>query len=159
MNPRRRTELTEIGADLSAFPSEKHFVSCMGLAPRHAVSGGKTLVGKKRGRGMGAKRIASVLRMAATSLIRSSSALGAASRRTARHKGMKVATFATARKLAILVYRMLMCGQDCVDEGQAAYEERHLQRTLSYVNRTAKKLGYVVLPKAASAEAIPTSPG
>lgn len=154
-----RTILTEIGADLSAFPSEKHFVSWLGLAPRHAVSGGKTLAGKKRGRGMGATRIANVLRMAATSVSRSSSALGAALRRKARHKGMKVAIFATARKLAILVYRMLMWGQDYVDEGQEAYEERHRKRTLNYIKRTAKELGYVVLPKAGTPEAIPASPG
>ena len=69
--------------------------------------------------------------MVATALIRSKSALGAALRRKARHKGMKTAVFATARKLAVLVYRMLRFGQDYVDEGEAAYEERHRRRTLS----------------------------
>ena len=49
-----RTIITEIGPDLAAFPTEKHFVSWLGLAPRHAVSGGKPLPGKQRGRGMGA---------------------------------------------------------------------------------------------------------
>ena len=156
-----QTILTEVGADLSAFPSERHFTSWLGLAPRHSVSGGKTLAGKKGGRGMGATRIANVLRMAATSLIRSSSALGAALRRKARHKGMKVAVFATARKLAVLVYRMLAWGQDYVDEGQEAYEERHRESTFSCIKRTANELGYVVLPKHPSPEAIltPTSPG
>ena len=150
--------MTEIGADLSAFPSEKHFVSWLGLAPRHAVSGGKTLAGKKRGPGMGATRIANVLRMEATSLSRSSSALEATLRRKTRHEGMKVAIFATARKLTILVYRMLMWGQDYVDEGQEGYEERQRKRTLSYIKRTAKELGYVVLPMTATPGAIPTSP-
>ena len=107
-----QTIVTEVGPDLSAFPNEGHFVSWLGLVLRLSDSGGKTLAGKKRGRGMGATRIANVLRMAATSLIRSSSALGAALRSKARHKGMKVALFATARKLAVLVYRMLACGQD-----------------------------------------------
>ena len=73
----------------------------------------------------------------------------------------QVAVFATARKLAVLVYRMLAWGQDYVDEGQEAYEERHRERTLSYIKRTAKELGYVVLPKHATPEATltPTSPG
>ena len=147
-----RTILTEIGPDLSAFPTEKHFASWLGLAPRQAVSGGKPLPAKQRGRGMGATRVSNALRMAATALIRSKSALGAALRRKARHKGMKTAVFATARKLAQLVYRMLRWGQDYVDEGEAAYEERHRDRTLAYLKTTAKDLGYQLLP------ASPTTP-
>ena len=144
-----RTIITEIGPDLAAFPTEKHFVSWMGLAPRHAVSGGKPLPGKQRGRGMGATRVSNALRMAATSLIRSTSALGAALRRKARHKGMKTAIFATARKLATLVYRMLYWGQDYVDVGEAAYEERYRQRTLAHLKTTAKDLGYQLVPDTA----------
>ena len=145
-----RTILTEIGPDVSAFPTEKHFVSWLGLAPRHAVSGGKPLPAKQRGRGMGATRVSNALRMAATSLIRSKSALGAALRRKARHKGMKTAIFATARKLATLVYRMMRWGQDYVDEGESAYEERHRHRTLAYLETTAKDLGYQLVPAPAS---------
>ncbi len=134
-----RTIITEIGPDLAAFPTEKHFVSWMGLAPRHAVSGGKPLPGKQRGRGMGATRVSNALRMAATSLIRSTSALGAALRRKARHKGMKTAIFATARKLATL-YRTWV---------EAAYEERYRQRTLAHLKTTAKDLGYQLVPDTA----------
>ncbi len=143
-----RTVVTEVGTNLSAFPSERHFVSWLGLAPSHAVSGGKTLPGKKRSKGMGAQRISNSLRMAATSLIRSQCALGAALRRKARHKGMKVAIFATARKLAQLIYRMLHWGQDYVDEGAAAYEARYRERNLAYVKRSAKDLGYALVPDA-----------
>ena len=58
--------LTEVGCNLSSFPSEKHFVSWLRLCPRTAISGGKPI--KKRRNGLGANRIAGVLRMAATSL-------------------------------------------------------------------------------------------
>ena len=143
-----RTILTEVGTDLGSFPSERHFTSWLGLAPRHAVSGGQQLA-RKRQRGLGATRTSNALRMAATALIRSKSALGAALRRKARHKGMKTAVFATARKLAVLVYRMLRFGQDYVDEGEAAYEERHRRRTLSYLKTTAKELGYQLVAAAA----------
>ncbi len=98
---------------------------------------------------MGATRVSNALRMAATSLIRSTSALGAALRRKARHKGMKTAIFATARKLATLVYRMLYWGQDYVDVGEAAYEERYRQRTLAHLKTTAKDLGYQLVPDTA----------
>jgi len=77
--------LTEVGPQLAAFPSEDHFVSWLRLCPRTPISGGKPL--KKRRNGLGAHRIAGVLRMAATSLQRSKTALGAAFRRIARHKG------------------------------------------------------------------------
>ena len=131
-----RTILTEVGLDLAAFPSEKHFVSWLRLAPRTAISGGKPLPGKKRANGKGATRIAAV------SLQRSKSALGAAFRRKARHKGMSVAIFCIARKLATLVYRMLHWGHDYVDIGEAAYEARHRRRTLANLAATGKTLGY-----------------
>ena len=118
--------LTEVGLDLSAFPSEKHFTSWLRLVPRTAVSGGKPLRHKKTG-DTGSTRAASVLRMAALSLQRSRTALGAAFRRTARYKGGAVAIFASARKLAILVYQMLRQGQDYVDLGEAHYEARFRQ--------------------------------
>jgi len=145
------TIMTEIGPDLSAFPSEKHFTSWLGLVPRQAVSGGKPLAAKKGAGGMGATRVSNALRMAATALLRSKSALGAGLRRKARYKGMKTAIFATARKLALLVYRMLRWGQDYVDEGEAAYEQRYRQRTLANLKTSAKELGYELVSTPAAA--------
>jgi hypothetical protein len=77
--------LTEVGASLSKFPSEGHFISWLRLCPRVPISGGKPL--KKRRNGLGANRIAGTLRMAAVSLQRGKNALGASFRRIARHKG------------------------------------------------------------------------
>ena len=145
------TIMTEIGPNLSAFPGEKQFASWLGLAPRHAVTGGKPMAGKRTSRGMGATRVSNVLRMAATALIRSKSALGAALRRKARHAGMKTAIFATARKLARLVYRMLRWGQEYFDEGEAAYEEHYRQRTIAHLKTSAKDLGYRLVPDTPSA--------
>jgi transposase len=141
--------LTEVGVDLSDFPTEKHFVSWLRLSPFRAVSGGKVL--KKKRNAAGATRVANVLRMAACSLQRSQTALGASFRRIARRKGYSVAVFATARRLAILIYRMLRYGQDYIDQGAAAYEERFKERRIQNLTSTAKQLGYQLTPLKASA--------
>ncbi|MCY3639405.1 MAG: IS110 family transposase [Gammaproteobacteria bacterium] len=151
-----RMILTEAGPDLSAFPTEKHFVSWLHLAPRTAVSGGKPLAAKRVGNGMGATRVAQILRMCAVSLQRSKTALGAALRRKARHKGMKVAIFATARKLAVLVYRMLRWGHDHIDIGEVAYEASYRSGTLMYLQKSAHSLGYRLVPN--SEDSLPLVP-
>jgi transposase len=141
--------LTEVGPNLAAFPAEDNFVSWLRLCPRTPISGGKPL--KKRHNGLGANRIAGALRMAATSLQRSKTALGASFRRIARHKGGAVAVFATARQLARLVYRMLRYGHDYVDVGEKAYEQRFQTRRLVAITETAKSLGYRLVPETGAA--------
>ena len=131
---------TEVGLDLGAFPTEKHFVSWLRLSPRTAFSAGKPV--RKKASGIGATRLSGVLRMAALSLQNSKSALGAAFRRIARHKGGSVAVFAIARRLATLIYRMLRFGQDYVDEGAEAYERLFRQRRLHALRTSAKQMGY-----------------
>ena len=140
------TILTEVGPDLSAFPTEKSFVSWLRLCPRTPISGGKPL--RKRANSMGATRMSGVLRLAALSLSRSKTALGAYFRSVARRKDGAVAVFATARKLATWVYRMLRFGHDYVDVGAQAYEARAKQRRLRGLQSSAKSLGYKVVPVA-----------
>jgi transposase len=135
-----RIILTEVGANLAAFPSEKHFVSWLRLCPRTPISGGKPL--KKRRNSLGANRVAAVLRLAAVTLQRTKTALGAAFRRIARHKGAAVAVFAIARKLAQLVYRMLRHGHDYIDIGEAAYELKFQMRRLAGLQEAARSFGY-----------------
>ena len=98
--------LTEAGLDLSAFPSEEHFASWLRLVPRTTVSGGKPLRHKKTGApGPPASPESCAWRPSPCNALTRAS--GVAFRRTARYKGGAVAIFAIARKLAVLVYRML----------------------------------------------------
>jgi hypothetical protein len=87
--------------------------------------------------------------MAALSLRHSETALGAYYRHIARRKPGDVAVFATARKLATLIYCLLRWGQPYVDEGAAAYEKRHQQA--KSLTAAAKDLGYQLTPTASQA--------
>jgi transposase len=140
--------LTEVGAELNAFPTEKHFVSWLRLCPRTPISGGKPL--KKRHNGMGASRVAGALRMAAVSIQRSKTALGAAYRKLARHKSAATAVFAIARKIAQYVYRLLRHGRAYVDVGEAHYEARYRHRRLASLTETARELGFTLIPSQAA---------
>lgn len=135
---------TEVGHDLSDFPTEKHYVSWLRLSPNYAVSGGKVLRNKRNA--IGATRIAAILRNCASTLRSSKTALGAQFRRLARRKGYSVAVFAMARKLAILIYRMLRFGQAYIDQGAEAYEQQFSQRRLVSIAGAAKQMGYELVP-------------
>jgi transposase len=136
--------VTEIGLDVSAFPSEKHFVSWLRLVPKLAISAGKPV--RKKPNGTGANRVAGVLRLAAMSLSRSRTALGAEYRHIAFRKGARVAIFAMARKLATLIYRLLRYGQPYVDIGERAYEARFEAKRLKSLKASAKHLGLTLVP-------------
>jgi len=98
------TVVTEVGPDLSAFGTEKHFCSWLGLSPDHRITGGKILSSHTR---RVANRLSDALRLAATCLEHSATALGAFYRRMKRKLGAPQAITATAHKLARIIYRML----------------------------------------------------
>lgn len=137
--------LSEYGPDLSRFATEDEFVSHLRLAPHVAKTGGKPIQ-KKKERNSATTRTAARMRQAAVSMRNSDSALGAYYRSIARRKGADVAVFATARKIATLIYRLLRWGQPYVDEGAEAWESRYQQRQIKAMEVKAKKLGYRVLP-------------
>jgi len=136
--------VSEYGIDLSLFPTEEQFVSHATLAPRVPRSGGKPV--KKKKRNSASTRVATALRMAAQSLRHSDTALGAYYRSTLRRKGPGIATFASARKIATLIYRLLRWGQPYIDEGAEAYEKRYQQQRMKSLESRAKQLGYQLTP-------------
>ena len=87
--------------------------------------------------------------MAALSLRHSRTALGAYYRQIARRIGGDVAVFATARKLATLIYRLLRWGQPYVDQGAEAYEKRYQEARVKRLTAMAKDLGYQLTPSPA----------
>jgi transposase len=131
----------ECGTDLSAWPSAKHFTSWLCLAPSNKISGGKVLSARTRRSG---SRAAALMRLAATTVGRTETALGAFYRRLSARIGKAKAVTATARKIAVLFYNVLRHGMDYSDPGAAYYEERYRHRVLTNLQRRAKSLGYVL---------------
>lgn len=131
--------LSETGADMSKWPTAKHFGSWLGLAPNNRVSGGKVL---GRRTTPTANRAAAALRVAAQSLHRSKSALGAFLRRKKAQRGMPKAITATAYKLAVILYTMLTKGTAYVELGQDYYEQAHQTRVLKSLERRARQFGF-----------------
>lgn len=138
--------LSEYGPDLSCFATEKEFVSHLTLAPRRPTSGGKPV--KKKRRNTASTRVAGALRMAALSLRNSATALGAYYRKIAHRIGGDVAVFATARKLATLIYRLLRWGQQYVDEGAETFEKRYREIRIATLSAKAKDLGFALVQSA-----------
>ena len=138
--------LVELGPDLSRFKTAKHFASWLGLCPGTRISGGKRLSGASK---RIPNRVARALKLAAQGLSRSQCGLGAYYRRMAARMGAGKAITATAHKLARLVYAMLTQGTEYVEQTQAQYEERFVDRTFKYLQQKAKAMGYILVAEAA----------
>lgn len=135
--------VAECGTDLRAWKSAKHFTSWLCLAPGNKISGGKLLSSRTR---RSSSRAAALLRLAATTIGRSDTALGAFYRRLSSRIGKQKAVTATARKIAVLFYNAIRFGMTYNDPGAAAYEERHRTRVLANLQRRAKTLGFELAP-------------
>lgn len=134
--------LTEAGPDLSQFPSEKHFTSWLGLCPDNRISGGKVLSSHTR---KVTNRLSDALRIAATSLERSQSAMGGFYRRMKSRHGSAEAITATAHKLARIIYRLIKHGEAYVRRGIEDYERKFQERKIYNLKKTAKMMGFELI--------------
>jgi transposase len=135
--------ITEIGIDVTSWPTVKHFTSWLGLSPHNDKSGGKVL----RSRTKKTQNKANLaLRLAAQSLSRSDSALGAFYRRMRAKHGPTKANTATAHKLARIVYSMLKNRTAYSDPGVTYYEQQHRDRAIRNLKRRAATLGLDLTP-------------
>jgi transposase len=133
------TLVSELGRDFSKWPTVKHFGSWLGLCPNFKKTGGKVQSSKTR-RGKG--RAAHALRLAAWSLLRSKSYLGAYLRRQRSRLGSPKAITATAHKLARIVYHRMRYGEGYVHQEEAVYAQQVRERLEKQLHRRARELGY-----------------
>lgn len=133
--------IAECGTDLSKWPTAKHFTSWLTLCPGSKVSGGKVLSSHTR---KSNNRVVAHLRLAATTVGRTNTALGAFYRRLSARIGKAKAVTATARKIAILFYNAMRYGLDYQDPGSDQYEQQYRDRTIRNLKRKAADFGYTL---------------
>lgn len=137
--------ISEVGTDMSRWPTEKHFVSWLGLA------GGCKQSGKRKGRVKAHRnRAGRMFCRAAAALAQSvDKALGGFYRRLRGRIGGLAANVALARKLAQLFYRLLRYGAEYVENGLKAYELKVLATEAWLLRKLAKKQGFMLVPATA----------
>jgi transposase len=139
-----QTIISEIGTDMSAFPTENRFASWLGLTPSKDISGGRIIgPGKRRVQ----NRVAMAFRMAATTLLNSKSYLGGRYRHLRKPLPSHAAAVkAMARYLAVLVYRLLTHGQAWVDRGAARFEQKRSEWEMASLSAKARAKGFKLVP-------------
>lgn len=131
--------IAETGIDMEKWKTEKHFTSWLRLSPNHKISGGKIISNRTK---KTSNRANELFRMAAQSLARSQCALGAYYRRLSYRIGAPKAIVATARKLAIIYYRMLRFKIEYKQMGAEHYEAKYRARQIQYMTKKAQALGF-----------------
>ena len=139
-----QTIVSEVGLDPTRFPTVKHFCSWLGLSPGSKISGGKVISAKTR---KVVNRAANAFRIAAQSLTRSRSALGAFYRRMRSRLGAPKAITATAHKLARIFYRLWTTGEAYEDLGADYYERQYQERVVNNLEKKALSLGFELVVK------------
>jgi transposase len=138
-----QTVIMEVGTDMSKFPSEKHFCSWLGLAPKHEISGAKVLKNKTL---KTKNRAGQAFRMAAQSVKRADCVFGSLYRRLKSRLDKAQATVATAHAIARVVYRMLKYQVEYEKINVEDYEKKYKEQQMKYLKKKAAKLGFQLVP-------------
>ena len=135
--------MSEVGVDMNAWKTEKHFTSWLKLAPMSNSSGNfSRRVTVKR-----TNKASLLFRNVAQSILASRYlALGSFGRRIRAKRGSAVAIKAIARKIACYYYRVMTKGEDFVDKGIALYEEQQKEQRKKYLERMALKMQMQLVP-------------
>lgn len=131
------TILSEVGTDMSKWKTEHHFTSWLGLAPNTKISGGKIIssrIMKKK------HHAGQAFRMAANGLHNSKSPIGDYYRRLKAKAGAGKAVVATARKLAIIFYKMVASQQNFNPKMLIDFQEKYKQKKINQLKRKLQLL-------------------
>ena len=137
--------ISEVGTDMSLFPTEKHFVAYLGYAPRNKITGGVIISSKTDRKRCHASQ---AFKKVIPSISKGNSALYSFYHRIAAKRGTAVAITATARKLAINFYNTIKFGKEYVEHGAELYKKKQEEREKQRLQTLAKKYGMELSPAA-----------
>lgn len=138
------TILTEVGTDLSRFKNSGAFCAWLGLTPNRRITGGKVISSHTK---KTSNRVNQALRMAASAVKKSKSALGSLARGLERRLGTSRAIVAMAHRLARYVYAMVTNGQAYVKKSIEDLEQRRREQQEALLRKLASELNYTIAPQ------------
>jgi transposase len=136
--------ISEVGTDLTKWPTEKHFTAWAGLAPGTAQSG-KRRKNQARQRNRVGLIFSTMARSAGNSI---DTGFGGMYRRLKARRGGLVANKALARKLAAMFWRVMVHGVEYVEQGLRKYQERAAMSEKRVLTKLARKHGLQLVPTA-----------
>ncbi len=133
----------------SKFSTQKHFTSWLGVCPDNRITGGKIKSSKTR---PVKNRAADAFRIAAQAVANSSGPIGSFYRRMRARIGPAEANTATAHKLARIFYRLWTEPEAYDPSLLEHHEQQHTQRTINYLRKKARALGFGLVPQPVAAQ-------
>ena len=137
--------ISEVGTDMSKFPSAKHFAAYLGFVPRNKITGG-VIISSSTDRTK--SRAAQAFRKIIPSISRTDSAFAAFYHRISAKAGTGKAVTATCRKLAMAFYNTSVLGQNYVEEGNKRYKQRIADKEKNLLEKLARKHNMMLSPLA-----------
>jgi len=134
--------VSEIGVDMSRFPTANHLASWAGVAPGNYESAGKRLSGRTT---KGNQALATALTQAAWAASHTKNTyLSAQYHRIASRRGRKKAIVAVAHSILIIAYHLIMDKQTYQDLGGNYFDRRNSEATAKRLVQRLEKLGYKI---------------
>jgi transposase len=133
--------VSEIGTDMSRFPSAEHLAAWAGLAPGNYESGGKTLSASTR---KGNRFLRTILVQSAHALARTKTYLAAQYRRLSARRGKKRAAVAVAHSILVIAYHLISRHEPYRDLGDDYFDQKPPESVKKRLVKRLEKLGYQV---------------
>ena len=135
--------ISEVGTDMSKFPTANHFASYLGFVPHNKITGGNIISSRTdRIKSSAAQAFKKVI----PSISQTETALGSFYRRLMPRIGKGQAIVATCRKLAILFYNTIAFGKQYTEYGEAQYKLKQEAWEKKKLEKLAKKYNLNISP-------------
>jgi transposase len=135
--------VSEIGTDMSRFPTADHLAAWAGVAPGNYERAGKRASGKTR---QGNQPLGVALNQAAHAAARAKHTyLSAQYHRLAGRRGKKKAIVAVAHSILIIAYHLIQRQEPYREFGGDYFDKQRPEATAKRLVQRIKRLGYAVM--------------